>query len=62
MGTFKRYSVYSTCGDQMGEEITTIQVSTKTRDELKEIGKKGETYDEIVKNLLQVYKKNCKKG
>jgi predicted RNA-binding protein YlqC (UPF0109 family) len=45
----------------MDEEITTIQISTKTRDELKDIGKKGETYDTIVKNLLQAYKKIVKK-
>jgi predicted RNA-binding protein YlqC (UPF0109 family) len=45
---------------EMNEEITTIQISIKTRDELKEIGKKGETYDTIVKNLLETYKKKAR--
>lgn len=35
---------------------TTIQLSTKTRNELKVLGTKGETYDEIVKRLIKVYK------
>jgi len=35
------------------EEFTTIQVSKKTRDDLKRIGKKGETYDEIIRRLLE---------
>lgn len=35
------------------EELTTIQLSKETRDELKNLGKKGETYDEIVKKLLK---------
>ena len=48
-------------GDGMDEEITTIQITTKTRDELKQVGKKGETYDDVVKNLLQAYKKIVKK-
>jgi len=42
----------------MGEEITTIQMSTQTRNKLKEIGKKGETYEEIIEKLLQLYKKH----
>lgn len=39
------------------EGITTIQLSRKTRDMLKELGKKGETYDEIIKKLLELIKK-----
>ena len=35
---------------------TTIQLSTKTRNELKALGTKGETYDEIVKRLIKTYK------
>jgi hypothetical protein len=34
------------------EEITTIQIRKTTRDKLKELGKKGETYDDIVNALL----------
>jgi predicted CopG family antitoxin len=32
---------------------TTIAVSSATRDELKEFGAKGETYDEILARLLK---------
>ena len=41
-------------------DITTIQVSKETREELKTLGSKGETYDEIIKKLLQ-HKKACEK-
>ena len=36
---------------------TTIQLTVKTRDELKALGTKGETYDEIVARLIKAYKK-----
>jgi len=42
------------------ENMTTIQLSTETRDQLKELGKKGETYDEIIKKLLESVKE-CEK-
>ena len=42
------------------ENMTTIQLSTETRDQLKELGKKGETYDEIIKKLLELVKE-CEK-
>jgi len=42
------------------EDVTTIQVSRETRDQLKELGKKGETYDEIIKKLLESVKE-CEK-
>jgi len=35
------------------ENITTIQVSKETREELKNLGKKGETYNEIIRKLLE---------
>jgi len=35
---------------------TTIEVSVETRDQLKELGKKGETYDEIIRRLLKLAK------
>lgn len=38
----------------MGKDITTIQVSKTIRDRLKELGKKGETYDEIIERLLEL--------
>lgn len=38
------------------EDATTIQLSKETRNKLKELGKKGETYDEIVRRLLKLAK------
>ena len=38
------------------EDATTIQLSRETRDQLKELGKKGETYDEIIRRLLKLAK------
>ncbi len=37
--------------------VTTIQMSPATREKLKELGKKGETYEAIVLRLLKAYKK-----
>lgn len=34
-------------------DITTIQVSKDTREELKALGNKGETYDTIIRKLLK---------
>jgi predicted CopG family antitoxin len=34
-------------------EITTIQISKETREKLADIGKKGETYDDIIKKLIK---------
>ncbi len=36
---------------------TTIQVSKETREKLKKLGSKGQTYDEIIKNLMVTSKK-----
>jgi len=33
--------------------VTTIQIAPATRDLLKSLGRKGETYDTIVRNLLK---------
>lgn len=35
-------------------ETTTIPLTKKTRDLLKKYGQKGETYDELIRRLLQV--------
>jgi hypothetical protein len=32
--------------------VTTIQLAPSTRDQLKAVGRKGETYDQIVRRLL----------
>lgn len=37
--------------------VTTIQLSPVTRDKLKGLGKKGETYEEIILRLIKPYKK-----
>ncbi len=36
---------------------TTIQISKETREKLKSVGRKGQTYDEIIENLLEISKK-----
>lgn len=35
---------------------TTIAISPETRDQLKELGEKGETYDEILARILKIAK------
>jgi predicted CopG family antitoxin len=42
------------------EESTTIQLSKQTREKLKEIGKMGETYDDVIKRLIEKAKE-CEK-
>jgi hypothetical protein len=34
------------------EKLTSIKIKPQTRDTLKSVGKKGETYDEIINRLL----------
>ena len=36
-------------------EITTIPLSKATRDRLRLIGRKGETYDELLNRLIDAY-------
>ena len=38
-------------------EATTIQISRETREELREFGKKGETYDRVIRKLMEVAKR-----
>ena len=38
-------------------EQTTIQISKETREKLKKVGRKGQTYDEIIEKLLDISKK-----
>jgi predicted nucleic acid-binding protein len=35
--------------------ITTIKLSKKTKERLAELGRKGETYEEIIKKMLDFY-------
>jgi predicted CopG family antitoxin len=41
-------------------EITTIQISKETREKLADMGKKGETYDDIIKKLIETATKCLK--
>ena len=34
--------------------LTTIHIKTETREELKKYGRKAETYDEIIKKLVEI--------
>ena len=36
---------------------TTIQVSKETREKLKKLGRKGQTYEEIIENLMEISRK-----
>lgn len=36
-------------------DLTTIPVSKATRDRLRALGKKGETYDVLLNRLMEVY-------
>jgi len=40
--------------------VTTIQLEMKTRDRLMSIGKKGETYDDIINKLIDLQLKKRK--
>ncbi len=33
---------------------TTIPITKKTRDRLKELGRKGETYDQLIRRLIKI--------
>lgn len=37
---------------------TNIQVSRETRNELAMLGKKGDTYDDIIRKLIKYYKED----
>jgi hypothetical protein len=37
------------------ENITTIQLTKRTREKLLEIGKKKETYDDLINRLIEFY-------
>jgi hypothetical protein len=38
---------------------TSIEIRQSTKDRLKDLGKKEDTYDDIVQRLLQDYEKNA---
>lgn len=40
---------------------TAIQIEKSTREKLREIGKKSESYDDLILRLIQVYEKKTMK-
>jgi len=59
------FTLFSIIGGEImnnkeNNNITTIKVSMGTRDRLIEIGKKNETYDELINNLISFWVKNKK--
>lgn len=38
----------------MAKEVTTVRISTELRDELKRLGTKGETYEDIIQRLVKI--------
>lgn len=34
-------------------QVTTIQITKDTREELRELGRKGETYDQLIRRLME---------
>ena len=43
-------------------DVTTIQITKETREMLKSLGRKGETYDEIIRRLIALAEKAEKEG
>ena len=37
--------------------VTTIQIDKETREELRQFGKKGETYDRVIHKLMEIAKR-----
>ena len=35
-------------------EVTTIQIAKETREELQRFGRKGETYNQVIHNLMEI--------
>lgn len=46
----------------MEQDATTIKILKSTRERLADLGKKQDTYDEIVNRLIDAYLKNNKEG
>jgi len=42
--------------------FTTIRIQTELRDELKTLGRKGETYEEIIRRLIEEAKRAESRG
>lgn len=42
----------------VAKDLTTIQITKAVREELKQLGRKGETYDEIIRRLIKIANDN----
>jgi len=38
------------------QDVTTIQISKEVREQLRELGKMGETYDDVIRKLIKIAK------
>ena len=43
----------------MVSDVTTIQISKMTRDQLRRLGRKGETYDQVLNRLIEMARKTA---
>ncbi len=43
----------------MAGNLTTIQISKMTREQLRQLGKKGETYDQVLNRLIEMARKTA---
>jgi predicted CopG family antitoxin len=41
----------------LASSVTTIQITKDTREQLKELGRKGETYDQLINRLVKLAKR-----
>jgi predicted DNA-binding protein len=41
------------------DELTSIKLRRETRDRLKNLGRKGESYDQIINKLIEFYLERC---
>ena len=43
----------------MASELTTIQIRKMTRDQLRQLGRKGETYDQVLARLIEMARRDA---
>jgi len=41
------------------DELTSIKLRRETRDRLRSLGRKGESYDQIINKLIEFYLERC---
>jgi len=40
------------------DDVTTIKITRKTRGRLADMGRKNETYDDVINRLIEFYRRN----